>query len=329
MWYSGDLLNAVDAAEGKVIMQNETLVPASRGNNPNEPSSDGLPPALTGSGAFSLEKLMVLTNIISDDPGLVIYRPKLNEITGSVTATILLQQILYWFKQKGGKPFFKFKEPCGHKLYKEGDSWCEELGFSRREFDTALEKIGQKVAKGIPLDHSKLIWYWTDIGRTTHYKVNTDLCEKVLIELYSGKDQNVLYVKADSAVTKSANAPIDKQRLTTETTTDTNTYIPEPSETKSNIVEVEKHNVAKFEECWKAFGRYGAKGKALAYWKKLSPEERNAVERAIPAYMAVVSGGRYQKQFEGWINPQNRLWEMNYGGRAAPSKWNGISLDDI
>ena len=111
--------------------------------------------------------------------------------------------------------------------------------------------------------------------------------------------------------------------------TNTNTYIPDPSETKSNIVEVEKHNVAKFEECWKAFGRYGAKGKALAYWKKLSPEERNAVERAIPAYMAVVKGGRYQKQFEGWINPQNRLWEMNYGGRAAPSKWNGISLDDI
>jgi len=63
-----------------------------------------------------------------------------------------------------------------------------------------------------------------------------------------------------------------------------------------------------FEECWKLYGRKGNKRISLRYWKKLSTSEKLAVLEAIPAYC----GSRerqYRKDFQGWINPTNRMWE--------------------
>jgi len=67
-----------------------------------------------------------------------------------------------------------------------------------------------------------------------------------------------------------------------------------------------------FEAAWEAFGRYGAKPRALDYWRHLAETDRQAVVAAIPGYLACVTAGRAKKQFEGWINPQNRLWEMDW-----------------
>jgi len=84
-----------------------------------------------------------LTQTIIEDKSLIIYRPRLNQITGSVLSSILLHQIIYW-AYKSNNLFYKFKEPCNHKLYKPGDSWTEELGFTRWENETALKKIEEK-----------------------------------------------------------------------------------------------------------------------------------------------------------------------------------------
>ena len=64
-----------------------------------------------------------------------------------------------------------------------------------------------------------------------------------------------------------------------------------------------------FEALWITFERYGAKAKALAYWKRLSAEDRASVTEKAPAYVASTPGCEYRKQLEGWINPDNRLWE--------------------
>ena len=90
-----------------------------------------------------------LVSLMSQDRNVVSYRPHLCSVIGSVTATILLQQIVYWHNKNGD--FYKFKEPPTkpNTLYKVGDSWCEELAFSRREFDTALKKIGTKVTRNM------------------------------------------------------------------------------------------------------------------------------------------------------------------------------------
>jgi len=49
----------------------------------------------------------------------------------------------YWFSKKKNE-FYKFIEPCAHPCYREGDSWSEELGFSKLVFRNAFDKIGTR-----------------------------------------------------------------------------------------------------------------------------------------------------------------------------------------
>ena len=74
---------------------------------------------------------------------------------------------------------------------------------------------------------------------------------------------------------------------------------------------------ADFEAAWQAFGNYGSKPKAAAYWARLTEEDRATVEAAIEPYLKCIEAGRAKKQFEGWINPENRLWEMDWAAALA------------
>jgi hypothetical protein len=141
-------------------------------------------------------------NIIADDNSIIPYRKELNEITGCVTASILLSQLLYWWKKSGGE-FYKFKEPCKHEKYTEGDSWCEELGYTRKQFDTAFKKLKDKgfVSNRITID------------RLTYYSVD----ERTL-----GKALKGLYETTETDFTKSDNSTLvyKEAETTTETTAD-------------------------------------------------------------------------------------------------------------
>jgi hypothetical protein len=78
--------------------------------------------------------------------GSLLYTKAYRQIAGSVTATILFQQMEYWFnKQPDG--IYKFMGPAPHnKRYKKGDSWTEELEFSVDEFRNAFDSIGVRYA---------------------------------------------------------------------------------------------------------------------------------------------------------------------------------------
>lgn len=136
-------------------------------------------------------------DIIAEDKSLITYRPSLNKLTGSITATILLQQILYWWKASQGE-FYKFKEPCKHKDYKEGDSWTEELGMTKYEFDSAFKKLRDL----------GFITTRNTMDRKTYYSVNEEVLTEKLNELYtpctpklkkpiyvSGKNQSSIYTE--------------------------------------------------------------------------------------------------------------------------------------
>ena len=152
-------------------------------------------------------------SIIAEDKNLITYRPKLNKVTGSVTATILLQQMMHWSRLNNNK-FYKFTDKCSHKLYKDGDSWCEELGFTKHEFTTALKRIGFKLGKTKnkinKLD--ALIIYYTDSTHLTYYSVNWNKVNKLLDDLYS--------LNTDSAISKEnkQSAITSNTEITTETT---------------------------------------------------------------------------------------------------------------
>lgn len=177
-----------------------------------------------------------LFEIFAEDKLMIAYRPKWRKITGNVTATILLQQIIFHWNKSGRKPFYKFKEPCEHELYRKGDSWTEELGFSRTEFDTAIRKIGYKKSQKRNSIHTLPVEYWVEPSRLTFYTIHADNLSKLLLQLYQKeipdlpcqhgecpvtqetrvtKSRNPdLQVTQETRVTKSGNPTID---LTQET----------------------------------------------------------------------------------------------------------------
>lgn len=130
-----------------------------------------------------------LSRMLAGEYRAISYRPELVEIAGSVTAAILLQQIVYWASRSKWQPFFKFRAPCEHDDFRKGDSWTEELAFSANEFDSALRKIGTKVttgkSKNAALKGSPLVLFWTDSTRKTFYSLNWRLLEERLLEVYS------------------------------------------------------------------------------------------------------------------------------------------------
>lgn len=151
--------------------------------------------------------------LLAEDRSLVNYRPNFARLTGSVTAAVLLQQIFFRWTHHGREPFFKFKEPCSHDEYREGDSWCEELAFTKHEFDGALKKVGTKVTRGknktalmdyewpdFPEDKESdeydkawskaikhIVIYWTDSNRMTWYHFNEAVFQAALSAVYLGK----------------------------------------------------------------------------------------------------------------------------------------------
>ena len=213
-----------------------------------------------------------LTRTIIEDKDLVLYRPKLNQITGSVLSTILLQQIIYW-ANKSSNLFYKFKEPCEHKFYKPGDSWTEELGFSRREFDTAITKIAKKYNpnKENPPEDC-LITYYTDFRRLTWYSVNWAVLNTAVEEVFIPKVQNALYVKAESAFSYSTNPPL--QYIVTETTTKTTnqTSALAPESNQKEDPEFDKDPTI-VDDAFSLFESYGIPDhKAKEFSKKFSSE---------------------------------------------------------
>jgi len=75
-----------------------------------------------------------------------------------------------------------------------------------------------------------------------------------------------------------------------------------------------------FARCWEAFEKYGVKKIALKYWRKYSKADRDKIEAAIPDYNEAVRAGRPRKQFEGWINPEHRLWDMDWRKAAEVAR---------
>ena len=69
------------------------------------------------------------------------YYPEFKMGFGSEKAAIIFERLEYW-SQRYSSGFWKFFEPCEHPLYREGDSWQEETGFSRKAFNKVFPLIG-------------------------------------------------------------------------------------------------------------------------------------------------------------------------------------------
>lgn len=166
---------------------------------------------------------MDILQLLAADHEILLYRKELNIITKKVTATILLQQIIYWHSKMGG-PFYKFIEPCKNAAYKEGDSWCEELGFSVKEFRTAFKTLEDL---GIVTSH-------TNMARLTTYTLRTEILSQLLTGIYVNAEMAVTQTpegnlpNAETAVMQTPKGNIDITETTTETTSETTIIPPNP-----------------------------------------------------------------------------------------------------
>ena len=117
----------------------------------------------------------------------ICYYPELVQRVGSINAALMMAQLEFWFKVTEGRPFYKFLEPCGHELYKEGDSWAEELGMTSSEIRSAFKRIGtiykskrafmesEDVFKGKPYAS-----YYDRIRKTTYYLRNVEKVKQMM-----------------------------------------------------------------------------------------------------------------------------------------------------
>jgi hypothetical protein len=129
--------------------------------------------------------------------GCIPYYKELRQVAGSVTASILMQQLDYWFSKKNGEPFYKFKAPCENEYYKSGDSFTEELGFSIEEFTNAFAKIGfsykSKTEFENATDKFQGMFYCSYFDRKeglTFYFRNHELLDTKLNELFTVKQES-------------------------------------------------------------------------------------------------------------------------------------------
>jgi len=153
------------------------------------------------------DKLFTLVlELLTEDRKGILYRPRMNAITGSITASIFLQQTFYMWKANGRKPFLKFNAPCDHAMYRPGKSWQEEVGMSRRELESAREQIAEKIhKKDWPVENgTALVYYWTDANRVTWYALNENLFVEKVTEAYSNSD----LLMAETYITEMAESDI-------------------------------------------------------------------------------------------------------------------------
>lgn len=170
----------------------------------------------------------ISSTLANERQDVLLYRPKMNKITGSVTATILLKQAMYWAEIQGND-FYKFIQPCKHEKYKKGDSWTEELGFTKHEFRTAIKKIGYKRGRSnnkIEKEENAYIIYYTTNQRITYWIVNWDKLNNDLNKLYSPTRQLLPNSGNTKVNTESGNTKVNTDNgntITSENTSESTT----------------------------------------------------------------------------------------------------------
>ena len=120
----------------------------------------------------------MLIEQLSEQQNSIPYRPNIAKEIWVISA-IILQQIIYrWARWK----FYKFMEPCWNKLYRKGDSWCEELWITKYEFSNNLKKIAFKKGKtkNTVSEENALIVYYKDNKNVTRYELKRENVEDFL-----------------------------------------------------------------------------------------------------------------------------------------------------
>lgn len=112
------------------------------------------------------------------------------------------------------------------------------------------------------------------------------------------------------------------------------TILPLNSDLDSNLNSNSNSNdnseaIASFERAWILYERKGSRKVALKYWMRISEKDRALIISKIPEYIAANPEERFRKDFQGWINPSNRLWENKVIPSPATNTAPALDIDKL
>lgn len=250
-----------------------------------------------------------IRNLLAEDGRLMIYRPSLRAIAGSVNGAIILSQLIYWDDKMDGK-FYKFTSPCTHEKYKPKESFEEELGMSKYEINSALSKFALKLGSRAKAEHGEnykdaqakaLVTYYTDSNRVTWYQLNREL-----LDLLVSEDTQPTLVSEDTQLTKESEGSkltITRTETTTKTTTDTTPIVPKGTEGSVD-----------FDQFWSSYPKKKSKQTARKAWNSKANESKPPIDEMLRILEAnkqsdqwTKSKGEYVPYPASWINAHG--WE--------------------
>lgn len=141
----------------------------------------------------------------------VAYHPELRDITGSIPAAIMLQQLLYWWDRKRGK-----------YIYKTVEEMAQETGLTKHQQTSACKRLE---ALGFINIHYKGTY------KIRHFELNTKIVEDAvdahvkqrgpLKNTRKAKSQSTKPESGEAVVRKPANMSSEKRTTITEITSKT------------------------------------------------------------------------------------------------------------
>lgn len=227
----------------------------------------------------TMTEKQILFNVLQGEKNSIPYRPEIAKKIWVVSA-IILQQMIY---RRKWKKFYKFTEPAQHELYKEGDSWTEELWMNVKQFTNSLKKIAYKLwkTKNQIKKEDALIIYFTDSNRLTWYELNLDNIYKLLNSCY-----NVDFLVSD----KTADTKINDK------TADTNNTENNTENTHENI----NAHASSFSEKDQSLKYKTELENFLAWWNAEFSTKYNLTETIFRQWVALRQ--KYSKKIiEAWI----------------------------
>jgi hypothetical protein len=180
------------------------------------------------------------------------YYPEFKRVFGSDKAAIIFERLEYW-SQKYEAGFWKFFEPCKHPLYRQGDSWEEEIGFSRKVFTKVFPLIGihyksksEFLQQSDPFQGKLYVSYYDRKTNRTYFLRNHQFVKDFLQNLWS-KTQNLVQKKRreESKKGRSSNCPVGHSFMNAKENIFLNKGItPSPQSTKIQTTTVQSERLA-------------------------------------------------------------------------------------
>lgn len=230
----------------------------------------------------------------------VAYYPNLTRKLGSVNASILLSQFIYWHD--------KTENPLG--VYKTQAEIHAETGLSRKEQETGrkvLRELGLITETYKRTEHKLYFLFHPDVFDAwfnDEAMPESDIreCDKVTF----GNDQNV-----HSGMTESDIPPMPESDIryihksTNENTTEITNTKGDSDEKQKPKDEPKQPNIS-FDEFWNAYDKkVGDKDKICKKWLGLSDDERLATMKHIAQYKAAQPNKKYRKNPETYLNQKS------------------------